>query len=69
MDKLQAWLDRIRRAPRREVANLDHWELLMEARIAGAPIRWAANGRAAGDGGRGTGEARPRSGRRGLSGE
>ena len=34
MDKLQKWLQRIQQPPRREVANLDYWELLAETRIA-----------------------------------
>jgi len=34
MDKLQRWLERIQRAPQREVANLDYWDLLLETRIA-----------------------------------
>lgn len=34
MDKLQNWLRRIQQPPRREVANLDYWELLPETRIA-----------------------------------
>jgi len=34
MDKLQAWLRRIKQPPRREVANLDYWFLLSETRIA-----------------------------------
>jgi hypothetical protein len=34
MDKLQSWLQRIQQPPRREVANLDFWELLSETRIA-----------------------------------
>ena len=33
MDKLQRWLERIQRAPQREVANLDYWDLLLETRI------------------------------------
>ena len=34
MDKLQRWFERIQRAPQREVANLDYWDLLLETRIA-----------------------------------
>ncbi len=34
MDKLQKWLRRIQQPPRREVANLDYWDLLAETRIA-----------------------------------
>ena len=33
MDKLQRWFERIQRAPQREVANLDYWDLLLETRI------------------------------------
>lgn len=33
MDKLQEWLRRIQRPPRREVANIDYWALLTETRI------------------------------------
>ena len=33
MDKLQRWLERIQRAPKQEVANLDHWDLLLEMRV------------------------------------
>lgn len=38
MDKLQRWLERIQRPPRREVANIDHWDLLLEARILQTPM-------------------------------
>ena len=34
MDKLQEWLRRIQRPPRREVANIDYWALLTKTRIA-----------------------------------
>ena len=47
MDKLQEWLRRIQRPPRREVANIDYWALLTETRIAqeaGMPAESAYQG-------------------------